>query len=128
MPAQASTSNTPIYGVAYGKHLHISDGVDASGAKIVAGGAKRIVKANISVVAPGIDGRKGVNLGTFESKEIRVISKPSKKKAATSSAKSSIDGPSTLTFITVELLCIVNITNVFNRFISHHTQPSLMVP
>ena len=67
---------TPFHGIAAGKSLHISD----------ADGKRRDVKAVVTVKAPlsGLNG--GHVLGAFDSKEIKVISKPSKKK---SNAKSS---------------------------------------
>jgi hypothetical protein len=69
---------TPFQGIAAGRSLHISD----------TDGKRRDVKAIVTVRAPfesgGMNG--GHVLGAFDSKEIKVISKPSKKK---SNAKSS---------------------------------------
>jgi recombining binding protein (suppressor of hairless) len=67
----------PFLGKVSNKGLHISDGLDLKEDK-----KGRTIKATMVVSCRDQTGRPGREIGSFESKEIKLVSKPSKKRSS----------------------------------------------
>lgn len=96
-----------VYGTAVNRSVYVTEGVaDAdqhaasrdlhtglhTSGKLT-GAARRVVKACVRVRAPALPGQDaGVDVGSFESREIKVISKPARKKVSGSNTASAAKG------------------------------------
>lgn len=104
----------PFLGKVSNKGLHISDGTESKEDK-----KGRIIRAVMAVHCRREDGQLGQEIGTFESKEIKIVSKPSKKRSSvrTSDRKSlhifSLDATN-LTLVSVYLQH-GSLVTLFNR-------------
>jgi recombining binding protein (suppressor of hairless) len=76
---KASALDFPIAGRVVGKHLYIPDNKEEKSKEDKNEKDKTSVEALVSVISPGLGSILDRTIGTFSSKPIRVISKPSKK-------------------------------------------------
>ncbi|CED85029.1 p53-like transcription factor, DNA-binding [Phaffia rhodozyma] len=78
------TDEPPLYGYAIDRTLYLTEGItppDAADGICGKKNTKRVIKTTVNITAPPVvPGVPGIQIGTFEGKEIKLVSKPVRKK------------------------------------------------